>query len=59
MKDIVQSLPAERHAEQEFANRKLIRPSLSHSNHSGPNQRGKFLLPKADAVEDTHGDCVG
>lgn len=37
MKDIVQSMPAERHIE-DFANRKLIRPSLNHSsghsNHS-------------------------
>lgn len=37
MKDIVQSMPAERHTEQDFANRKLIRPSLNHSNHSGPS----------------------
>ena len=37
MKDIVQPIPAERPMEQEsFANRKLIRPSLNHSNHSGP-----------------------
>ena len=34
MKDIVQSMPAERRSEQDFANRKLIRPSL---NHSAPN----------------------
>ena len=38
MKDIVQPMPAERPMEQEaFANRKLIRPSLNHSNHSGPS----------------------
>ena len=40
MKDIVQSMPAERPMEQDsFANRKLIRPSLNHSgpSHSGPN----------------------
>jgi sRNA-binding regulator protein Hfq len=37
MKDIVQSMPAERRTEQDFANRKLIRPSLNHSNHSAPN----------------------
>jgi host factor-I protein len=37
MKDIVQSMPAERHSDQDFANRKLIRPSLNHSNHSVPN----------------------
>ena len=42
MKDVVQSMPAERasseRTEQEaFANRKLIRPSLNHSNHSEPS----------------------
>jgi len=38
MKDIVQPMPAERSMEQEaFANRKLIRPSLNHSNHTGPS----------------------
>jgi host factor-I protein len=38
MKDIVQPMPAERPREQEgFANRKLIRPALTHSNHSGPS----------------------
>jgi len=41
MKDIVQPMPAERSAERSmdqeaFANRKLIRPSLT-SNHSGPS----------------------
>jgi host factor-I protein len=41
MKDIVQPMPAERPMEQEgFANRKLIRPSLNHSNHSGPSHSG-------------------
>jgi sRNA-binding regulator protein Hfq len=30
-------MPAERRTETEFANRKLIRPALSHANHSGPN----------------------
>ena len=45
MKDAVEAVPAERPIEQEgFANRKLIRPSLtrndhnhSNHNHSGPN----------------------
>jgi host factor-I protein len=41
MRDIVQSMPAERHTDQEFANRKLIRPALNHagghSSHSGTN----------------------
>lgn len=36
MKDSVPSIPAERHNEQEFANRKLIRPALNHSNHLSP-----------------------
>jgi host factor-I protein len=47
MKDVVQPMPAERSAERSsverstdqeaFANRKLIRPSLNHSNHSDPS----------------------
>jgi len=39
MKDaIIPSVPAERHTDKEgFANRKLIRPLLNHSNHSGAN----------------------
>lgn len=42
MKDIAQPMPAghsaERSLDQEaFANRKLIRPSLNHSNHSAPS----------------------
>lgn len=41
MKDIMQPVPAERSIDQEaFANRKLIRPSLNHSNHSGPSYSG-------------------
>jgi sRNA-binding regulator protein Hfq len=55
MKDIVQPAEhaAERSIEQEgFANRKLIRPSLNHSNHSapihsGPNHSGPSHLPQA------------
>ncbi len=35
MRDNVQSMPAERHSDPEFGNRKLIRPALNHSNHSG------------------------
>jgi sRNA-binding regulator protein Hfq len=37
MKEILQSMPAERHTEQDFANRKLIRPALNHSNHVAAN----------------------
>jgi host factor-I protein len=41
MKDTVPAMPAERHTEAEgFANRKLIRPSLNHTNHSGPVHAG-------------------
>jgi len=44
MKESAQSMPAERHTDQDYANRKLIRPALnhssSHSNHSGPNHGG-------------------
>jgi sRNA-binding regulator protein Hfq len=41
MKDSVPSIPAERHSEQDFANRKLIRPALNHSNHvSGTGSAG-------------------
>jgi host factor-I protein len=47
MKDILQSMPAERHIEPDFSNRKLIRPALNHSssnhapvNHSGSNHSG-------------------
>ena len=37
MKEILPSMPAERHNEQDFANRRLIRPALNHSNHAAPN----------------------
>ncbi len=37
MRDNVQSMPAERHGDPEFGNRKLIRPALNHSNHSSTN----------------------
>ena len=65
MKDIVQPAPAERSGERSnersaersmepegFANRKLIRPSLNHSNHSalihsGPNHSGSAHPPQA------------
>lgn len=33
MKEIVPSMPAERHSDQDFANRKLIRPALNHGGH--------------------------
>ena len=37
MKEIIQSTPAERHNDQDFANRRLIRPALNHSNHTAPS----------------------
>jgi host factor-I protein len=37
MKEILPSMPAERHNEQDFANRRLIRPALNHSNHAAPS----------------------
>jgi host factor-I protein len=40
MKDVVQPVPAERSETEGFANRKLIRPSLNHSNHSAPIHSG-------------------
>jgi host factor-I protein len=41
MKDAIPAVPTERHMEKEgFANRKLIRPMLNHSNHSGPSHSG-------------------
>lgn len=33
MKEIVPSMPAERHSDPDFANRKLIRPALNHGGH--------------------------
>ncbi|HEX6804363.1 MAG TPA: hypothetical protein VF133_11845 [Terriglobales bacterium] len=37
MKDIVPSMPADRHSEPDFANRRLIRPALNHNNHPVAN----------------------
>jgi host factor-I protein len=48
MKDSAQPMPAERSVEQEgFANRKLIRPSLNHSNHSAPIHSAPAHPPQA------------
>lgn len=55
MKDIVQAMPAERHAnDQDFANRKLIRPALNHSNHGGPNH-GAAAAPGRERSERSNG----
>jgi host factor-I protein len=51
MKDIVQSMPAERRPEQDFANRKLIRPSLNHSNHSVPNHSNGGTMERRERSE--------
>ena len=54
MKDIFQSMPAERHPDQDYANRKLIRPSLNHSNHanhSGANHPGTSAMERRDRAE--------
>src|SRR5262249_20983682 len=40
MKETVPTMPAERHSDQEYANRKLIRPALNHSTHAPPNHAG-------------------
>ncbi len=41
MKDVVPAMPAERYSEAASSvNRKLIRPSLNHANHSGANHSG-------------------
>ena len=54
MKDSFQSMPAERHTEQDYANRKLIRPSLNHSNHanhSGANHPGPSAMERRDRAD--------
>ncbi len=52
MKEIVPAIPAERHMETEgFANRKLIRPSLNHSNHSGPSHPPQNLGERRERTE--------
>jgi sRNA-binding regulator protein Hfq len=53
MKELAQSMPAERHTDQDYANRKLIRPALnhssSHSNHSGPTHGGATVAGRERA----------
>jgi host factor-I protein len=52
MKDTFPALPAERHSEAEgFANRKLIRPSLNHSNHSGPSHPAPGMMERRERPE--------
>ena len=41
MREAAQSIPAERHNDQEYANRKLIRPAMNHgAAHAGPGNHG-------------------
>ena len=55
MKETVPAIPAERHMETEgFANRKLIRPSLNHSNHSGPSHPPQNLGERRERAERPH-----
>src|SRR6516162_272365 len=54
MKDFVQSMPAERHVDQDFANRKLIRPALNHSNHPSQNH-GVATAPGRERAERANG----
>ena len=52
MKEIVPAIPAERHMETEgFANRKLIRPSLNHSNHSSPSHPPQNVGERRERAE--------
>jgi host factor-I protein len=52
MKETVPAIPAERHMETEgFANRKLIRPSLNHSNHSGPSHPPQNVGERRERAE--------
>jgi len=57
MKELVQSMPAERHTDQDYANRKLIRPALNHSsNHSGPNHGTPIVSrDRAERAERSNG----
>jgi host factor-I protein len=56
MKEIAQPMPAERRVDQDFANRKLIRPSLNHgpanhSNHSAPSHSNGGSMERRERSE--------
>ena len=51
MKDTSPAMPAERHTEEGFANRKLIRPSLNHSNHPAPPHPAQNLNDRRERPE--------
>jgi len=55
MRDNVQSMPAERH-DPEFGNRKLIRPALNHSNHSGPSHGASAPIGRDRGERSDRGD---
>jgi host factor-I protein len=46
MKDAVTPSPAERSGQQDFGNRKLIRPALNHANHIGGGGAGGRERPE-------------
>jgi host factor-I protein len=54
MKETIPSMPAERHSEQDFANRRLIRPALNHSNHTTSNH-GASAPPSRERAERSNG----
>ena len=56
MRDNVQSMPAERHSDSEFGNRKLIRPALNHSNHSGPSHAPSAPIGRDRGERSDRGD---
>jgi len=65
MKDTLDPLPAEKSSDQEgFANRKLIRPSLSrgdhnnhgHNNHAPSERRAAAPAKKSSPVEQTNAE---
>jgi host factor-I protein len=72
MRETVQAMPAERHTEPEFANRKLIRPALpaqgakigrdpalnhaNHTNHSSANHSGAGFAGRERPERGDRGD---
>src|SRR5215471_18710792 len=50
MKDIVPSMPTERHSEPDFANRRLIRPALNHNNHGGASPGGRERAERSNGA---------
>jgi sRNA-binding regulator protein Hfq len=52
MKEIAPSMPSERHTEQEFANRRLIRPALNHSasNHAASPSVGREKAERSNGA---------